>query len=198
MDDQVTAFFGVVRGLVAQLSANSVTRVRWDKRRFTNRAFSTALLGRLMAYVEGALATPIVISRVPPMNDGRLSSAYYSALEPHHIWIDDGTEAMERLYLMAHEASHAIVSPHLIGDTAGAGPWFVDHHVRRTYDVGEVVAETAAFLATRPYITLTNGIAPVYVASYVAHAQHPEALLARAFPHTVATAQTLHDVLERV
>ena len=196
MEEQVTAFFGVVQGICAQVATHKRLRIDLRRRVFENRAFTTQLLGGLKGYAEGGLNVPMVISRDPPM-PAYGTRAYYCPREPHHIWVTDDADSLERLYLMAHETAHAIAAPHVIGDVRGAGTFYTNQKVAQSYGLGEVVAETAAYLATRPYITLTNGIAPVYVASYAIRARRPEALLAQALPHTVATATTLREVLER-
>ena len=193
VEREVEAFFGVALRAAQRLMQKPATLTTMPERQFRNVAWGRSHTTALVMLAHDALGVPVRFGVTAPGTKG--VAAYYNPIPPRYIWVDALRGELDRFYLLAHEAAHAISHPDIVG-SAGSGPWFLRERTSETYGMGEIVAETSAFLATRPYVLLTNAIAPLYVASYATWGRSPERALADAFPHAVRATETLRKALE--
>jgi hypothetical protein len=100
------------------------------------------------------------------------------------IWMDDRNDEFRQFAVLAHEGAHALTYDDLHPQKP-RGQWARMQQHGRSYNIGEIIAETTSFLVTKQVLHHTTAHSPLYVASYAAKEQDVVRALSTALPFTL-------------
>lgn len=194
---EIVKFFEIVAPLSRRILASKTFRVpapalviRPDKRDAWERGPHIAI-GRWLNEERG---TGVQYSERSPIAQAGAAGCYSPELNV--IWVDSRSDDHRKFATLAHETAHALTY-HKLLSKPHKGIWARTVQHMQSYNVGEVVAETASFVVTRQLLHHETAHSALYVADYAARERDVVGIFRTALPLATESAMAMIRAMER-